>query len=90
MYSNQRSQGWGEASPEPYLEPQDEYGGTHGIDQDIATGGYWTSNESLSATDSNLYINPTMLENTGDSSSDGFAYGDFELVQDYSETDSSL
>ncbi|KAK7967995.1 uncharacterized protein PG986_002272 [Apiospora aurea] len=91
MYSIHRSQGWGEASPEPYPESHDEYGGTHGIDQDIAPGVDWASNEALGAADSNLYIDPAMLDNTGDSSSsDGYAYADFESAQIYPETNSTL
>ncbi|KAK8065088.1 hypothetical protein PG997_011835 [Apiospora hydei] len=87
----QEAKGGGEASPEPYPESHDEYGGTHGIDQDIAPGVDWASNEALSAADSNLYIDPAMLDNTGDSSSsDGYACGDFEPAQIYPETNSTL
>ncbi|KAK8058099.1 hypothetical protein PG994_008547 [Apiospora phragmitis] len=87
MYSTKRSHGW--ESPEPFTDSEDEYGGTHGIVQDIGAGGHWISNEALSV-DSNMYIDPTMLDNPGDSISAGYADVDFETAQNYSETDSSL
>lgn len=91
MYSRNRAQGWGQ-SPERSLDFEDEYGGTHGIDQAIAPGAHWAPNETPSE-DSNQYIDPSMLGNaSGNSLSDEYADGDFdfESIQGDSETNSTL
>ncbi|KAK6850484.1 hypothetical protein PG995_004830 [Apiospora arundinis] len=92
MHTRNRAQGWGQ-SPEPFLDSsEDEYGGTHGIDQAIAPGLHWTPIEAPSD-DSSMCIDPSMLGNPrGNSLSDECADGDydFEFIQDDSETNSTL
>ncbi|KAK8064150.1 hypothetical protein PG996_008802 [Apiospora saccharicola] len=90
MHINNRAQGWGQ-SPEPSFAFEDGYDGTHGIDQVFASGFDFLPNGTLSD-ESNQCIDPAILgiPSSGNSLSDEYAYGDFESIQDDSETNSTL
>ncbi|KAK6850053.1 hypothetical protein PG995_013886 [Apiospora arundinis] len=86
MYRNNNAHGW--ESPVPLPDSEDEYGGQFGIYHDPATSGDWLSIEAFSSSDSNMYIDPAMLNNAHCSSSEEYPDEGFEHVQYHSETDS--